>query len=346
MCTLGSVDNQFLTFSMVFALSLCARSAFCQEEGRQGADAVRIEDVEFKNGDLTLHGNLYLPKKPGKYPALIVYHSASGGIRAYPTYQHLADVLPAKGVAVLLFDRRGFGQSQGNFETANFADLASDGIAGIRYLKGRKDIDSRHIGVWGVSQGGWIAPLASVMSKDIAFVIAVSGPGVTPAEQMDYAAAYALREAGYSEQIIKEALAIRASVNAYFRGRLPADQVNQAIAKARTQPWFKLISLSDGLPLDPKVTKWYQEMDFDPIPTLRKIKTPTLFFFGERDRWVPIEESISRIKEATRAIPNSEIHRIKGADHLMSTGKTELSGPISQEYVKLMLEWIQDQIKR
>jgi predicted acyl esterase len=150
MCTLGSVNNQFLTFSMVFALSLCACSAFCEEEGRQGADAVRIEDVEFKNGDLTLHGNLYLPKKPGKYPALIVYHSASGGIRAYPAYQHLADVLPAKGVAVLLFDRRGFGQSQGNFETANFADLASDGIAGIRYLKaGRTSIQD--ISEFGVS---------------------------------------------------------------------------------------------------------------------------------------------------------------------------------------------------
>ena len=256
------------------------------------------------------------------------------------------EAFPAHGVAVLLFDRRGSGKSGGDFQTATFGDLASDGIAGLHYLKTRKDIDRRHIGVWGVSQGGWIAPLAAVMSDEIAFVVVVSGPGVSPAEQMSYSAAYSLREAGYSDEIVKEALKLRALVDSYFRGQSRAEEVRPALAKARSQQWFDLAYVRAELPQNPKTTKWYQEMDFNPLPTLAKLRVPVLFFFGETDRWVPIEESIKKITEATRANPHVNIYRIGGADHLMMTGKPDSGGPVSAEYIKRIAQWIKSQIAK
>jgi pimeloyl-ACP methyl ester carboxylesterase len=306
----------------------------------------RLESVAFKNGATALRGTLYLPKGSGPHPALIAFHAASGGERTFPFYKHLTETLPADGVAVLLFDRRGSGESGGDFETATFADLAADGIAGLHYLKGRRDIDPRRIGVWGVSQGGWIAPLAAVMSGEVAFVVVVSGPGVSPAEQMDYSAVYTLREAGYSDDVVKAALKLRALVNSYYRGQAAAEEVRRALAQARTQPWSDLSYISDELPQNPKTTKWYQEMDFDPVPTLRKLRVPALFFFGETDRWVPIDESIAKIAAATRANAHVQFHRIAGADHLMMTGKPDSGGPVSAEYIKLMTQWIRSQIAK
>jgi alpha/beta superfamily hydrolase len=81
------------------------------------------------------------------------------------------------GMAVLTYDKRGVGGSTGDWNTASFEELASDVVAGFRYMKTRDDIDSTHIGLLGVSQAGWVMPLAALRAKDIAFLISVSGPG-------------------------------------------------------------------------------------------------------------------------------------------------------------------------
>jgi uncharacterized protein len=75
-------------------------------------------------------------------------------------------------------------------------ELCDDGLGAIKYLKSRKEIDAKRIGVWGLSQGGWLGPLAASRSADVAFVIAVSGPGVSPGEQMIVYYANELREQG------------------------------------------------------------------------------------------------------------------------------------------------------
>lgn len=323
------------------AMTACSFS----QTGTVSLYSIKSEPVVFKNDSITLKGTLYLPEMAGKHPAIVAYHSANGGARSYPFYEHLTKDLPAKGFAVLLFDRRGSGESEGNFDAADFRDLAADGIAGIRYLKTRPEIDTARIGAWGVSQGGWIAPLAATMSSDISFLVIVSGCGVSPAEQMSYGAAFALREANYSDQIIDRATRLRASVDSYYRGQEPAEKVRKIVEEARPEPWFNLAYLPGGgnLPPNPQNTKWFQEMDFDPLPTLSKVKVPVLVFFGQTDRWVPIEKSIEKIREATKNNKNVSINRIPGADHLMMIGTSDSGGHVSQEYVEIMLKWLQKQ---
>ena len=93
-----------------------------------------------------------------------------------------ARFLIRRGIAVLGYDKRGVGGSTGDWNTASFEDLAGDVVAAFGYLKTRSDIDATQIGLLGVSQAGWIMPLAAVRAKDLAFVISISGAGVPPAD--------------------------------------------------------------------------------------------------------------------------------------------------------------------
>ena len=195
---------------------------------------------------------------------------------------------------MLLFDRRGSGASDGDFNAATFAVLAADGIAAVTFLRSREEIEPGCVGVWGMSQGGWLAPLAATMSDDIAFVVAVSAPGVSPAAQMDYAAARALRANDQPPGVIERALRVRAVVNDYYRGRAAESQAEQAVAGIRNEPWFGQVFLPNAgdLPRNPTQTKWYTEMDYDPLNAISRVRVPIVFFFAETDAWVPVEESI------------------------------------------------------
>jgi pimeloyl-ACP methyl ester carboxylesterase len=273
---------------------------------------------------------------------VVVFHAANGATRDFHAYQHLSTALPAAGFAVLTYDRRGSGESSGDFTTAAFEDLASDGIAGIALLKSRQDIDPKRIGVWGISQGGWLGPLAAARSRDVAFVVSVSGPGVSPARQMDYAASNALRAAGQPPEVVERALRVRAAVNEYYRGQATARDARQAVESIRLERWFGQVFLpnSGNLPADPGRTKWRVEMDYEPLDPIARVRVPIAFFFAQDDPWVPVEESIANIRKAVGLNPAATIRRIPGADHLMQTGTPDSGGPISEEYLGQLLEWL------
>jgi dienelactone hydrolase len=298
--------------------------------------------VTFRDGDVALSGSLFLPSGRGPHPAVVALHPAGGPTRDFPAFRHLASALPAAGVAVLLFDRRGSSQSTGEFRTASFDDLARDGVAAISYLRQRHDIDPARIGIWGMSQGAWLAILAAAQSSDIAFVVSVSGPGVGPAKQMDYAATYALRASGQSQEIVDRALAAREAVNAYFRGRTSHDEAQRAIAGIRDEPWFDQVFIAPDLPDDPRESKWFREMDYDPMLALARVRVPIAFFFGDIDPWVPVDDSIARIKEATRRNPQVAIWRIAGANHYMATGGGDATTPTSAVYVERLVKWLSE----
>ncbi len=231
--------------------------------------AIKTQDVTFWNGDLRLVGTLHKPNGGGPHSVLVALHGANGGLRTDKIYQHLVTRLPERGIAVLVYDRRGSGESGGDFATADFSDLAQDAIAAIDFLIAHDDIDRGRIGVHGFSQGGWIAPIVAARKLAVAYLIIVSGSGVSPAEQMNYGARYALFEAGYSEIIVERAIALRTNVNDYFRGRLGRDIVQAEIDQVRSEPWFQYSFVSNDLPRNVQESKWYHEMDYDPLPSGR-----------------------------------------------------------------------------
>jgi pimeloyl-ACP methyl ester carboxylesterase len=135
---------------------------------------------------------------------------------------------------------------------------------------------------------------------------------------------------------------IRATVNDYYRGRAARSDAEQAVERVRTEPWFSEIMLpnSGNLPGDPRRSKWYADMDYDPLVALGRIRVPILFFFAETDRWVPVDESIANIRHAMRSNRAVTIVRIRGADHYMETGTPDSGGPTSERYVKRLMEWL------
>jgi len=273
------------------------------------------EEITFRNGDVLFKGILTKPDIDSPYPVVIVIHTSNHGIRDFGVYQHLTKLLPPRGIAVFLYDRRGSGDSTGDFETASFFDLAADAQAAIDHLKMRSDIDAKHIGVWGMSQGGWIAPLAASKSADVSFVIAVSAVGVTPAEQMNYSAEFELRERGFSDEALKRMLELRSLVDEYYRGKADRSEVQGKLDMFQKEAWFPFAYLDEDLPEDPTLEKWYQVMDFDPIPIIRQVNVPVLLLFAENDPWVPIAESIARWEET--GPDDLSIHQIQDANHFM-----------------------------
>jgi hypothetical protein len=147
------------------------------------------EEIAFTNGAVRLGGTLSLPHANGPHPTIVFVHGSGPGDR--DSLRFIADFFLVNGFATVVYGKRA------NWIASSFSDLADDAIAAVRLLKSRADI--REVGLWGVSQGGWLIALAASGSPDVAFVINESGPGTTPEEQMQYMVRTKLRAAGLNE---------------------------------------------------------------------------------------------------------------------------------------------------
>lgn len=310
------------------------------------------QEITFFNGNVRLVGTLHQPASEQPLPALVVTHAANAGTRNDRAYAHLIESLPRQGMAVFVYDRRGHGESGGDWETASFEDLADDALAAVHALQQRDDIDSQRIGLYGISQGGWIAPIAAAKDKGVKFLVIVSGSGVTPAEQMKYGATRALRAAGYGEEDIKHAMHLRDRVDTYYRGHAYGKVVQTEIDTAATEAWFDLAYLpiydDHTLPADPTESKWYYQFDYDPLTVWAKVHQPTLFLYGEDDIWVPIDTSMDLYRDATTHLPNVQFARIMGSDHMMRQlapdGTENPYGEISERYIEMLSGWLQERL--
>jgi dipeptidyl aminopeptidase/acylaminoacyl peptidase len=79
-----------------------------------------------------------------------------------------------RGMAILAFD--GPGQGEGQYDFAIRGDYEVPVKAVIDYVETRKDLDSKRLGMWGVSLGGYYAPRATAFEKRIKACIALGGP--------------------------------------------------------------------------------------------------------------------------------------------------------------------------
>lgn len=143
----------------------------------------QVEDVSFENLTQKIHleGTFTKPKNGTKFPVVLMITGSGPQDRdetmgAHKTFLVIADHLTKLGIAVLRVDDRGIGKSTGNFVAATSADFATDVMAGIEYLKTRKDVDAGKIGLLGHSEGGLIAPYVAARSKDVAFIVMLAGP--------------------------------------------------------------------------------------------------------------------------------------------------------------------------
>jgi pimeloyl-ACP methyl ester carboxylesterase len=294
------------------------------------------EEVTFKNGETTLAGTLVLPPTKGSHPAVVLIHGSGPGLRNQMRF--LPDFFALNGVAALVYDKRGCGASSGDWRKSGFDDLAGDGLAGLELLKNRADINPRQIGLWGISQGGWLVGLAASRSTNVAFIIGVSGPGITPEAQGAFMVEHRMKAAGFSEADLREALSLYQSNSRCAQADRGWDEFEAACKAVQEKPWYN----GDVHPYgagDPELKQWQLIWDYDPIPVLRKVHCPVLSIFGAVDPLVPAQKSADIWKDALAAAGNHDvtIKVFPGADHGITETRNGIQPP---EFFTLQREWL------
>ena len=161
-------------------------------------------------------------------------------------------------------------------------------------------VDAKRVGLWGISQGGWIGPLAAAASDDVAFLVLVASTGVTPSEQMMYAVERQLGLAGYGRDVVERALDLRRRFTDWVHGnaRESDEQLAAELLAGVDEPWWSQVFLPPGLLDEEGRRLWIEEMDFDPRPVFARVRVPTLLFYGEADSWTPVEPSVAAWRAA------------------------------------------------
>src|SRR5271155_5356432 len=227
----GQARVRWAGFVVVLAVAIHLAGCAQRESAAAESGKAREESVRFSSANITLAGTLVLPAGAAPRPAVVLFHGSGPQSRDLFTARWFGE----QGFAALAYDKRGVGESGGDFRTVPFMDLCDDGLAAIAYLKSRTGIDPKRIGVWGLSQGGWLGPLAASRSADVSWVIAVSGPGVSPGEQMIFYYAEELRAKGLSESDVREASALRRKVWTYAESGVGYESAKAELERARSK---------------------------------------------------------------------------------------------------------------
>lgn len=310
---------------------------------------VAVEERRFTSRGAELGGTLLVPRGDRPVAAVVVTHSASSPLGDASLYDHLKTMLPALGIAVFTYDRRGSGRSGTENAGGDYALLADDAAAAVRSLQADPRIDPRRVGIWGLSQGGWIGPLAASRSPDVAFVVSVAAPVVTADVQMIFSSTNHLRANGHSQAEIEQMVATRRAVDDYMRGTGSREAAQVLIDRAKTQPWFKYLYMGETV-RDRSVSGWRKEIENDPLTNLTAVTVPALVLYGANDAVVPVAESVRRLTAVAPKMPNMAVHVVAGADHAMQMAADEKTSldpkhdgterPDSAEYVAVLTRWL------
>jgi pimeloyl-ACP methyl ester carboxylesterase len=308
------------------------------------------EDVRFTHGPVQLAGTLIKPGHPGKRPAVILVHGS--GPQNRDGILPFARFLIRRGMAVLAYDKRGVGGSTGDWTTASFEDLAGDVVAAFDYLQSRPDIDAEQVGLFGVSQAGWIMPLAAVRVTDIAFLISVSGAGVSGAETAIDHARHEMSANGMQPQLVDQIIGIMKLQIAFARTGEGWGQYAAAREKLAT----RLGAPPDNFPATPDHAYW-QSMRrlylYDPGPTLRQLQVPTLALFGELDNNILAEKNTNAWEAALKAAGNRDytLRTLPRANHIHLEAKVGNNAEIKTlrrfvpEYFTTIHQWLATRIR-
>lgn len=328
------------------------------------------EEVAYENKEagITLAGTLTLPPGKGPSPAVLLISGSGPQDRNETIYNHrpfliLADYLTRQGIAVLRVDDRGVGESTGDFSQATSVDFASDVLAGIEYLKTRKEINPEQIGLIGHSEGGLIAPMVAVKSPDVAFIILMAGTGLTGEEILYLQGALISRTMGVSEEDIAKNRQFNEKIFSLIKEEKDEKTIEEKLRQMFMDDWAELNEEEKSRIGDPEVflraqlqsllSPWLKFfLTYDPKPTLNKVKCPVLAINGEKDLQVPPKENLSAIEEALKVGGNQNytIKELPGLNHLFQTAQTGLPAEyakieetISPVALKIISDWILEQ---
>lgn len=328
------------------------------------------EDVTFENksANITLAGSFTYPKEEGKFPAVVLVtgsgpqdrdETLGGGINHKP-FLVLADYLTRNGIAVLRYDDRGIGKSKGNFATATSADFATDAEAAVEYLKTRKEVDSKKIGVAGHSEGGLIAPMVAVNSNDVSYIIMLAGPGLPGKDILLLQGRLISKANGEKEEVIDKSMKLNEKIYDIILSE-EDNAVAEKKIKEAYEDYYNTLDAAEKKEADTQrpiieqsfnqlTSPWFRFfLRFDPRPTLENVTVPVLALNGEKDLQVPPKENLAEIEKALKTGGNKNFKTIllPNLNHLFQDCKTgavseygQIEETFSPEAIKIIKDWI------
>lgn len=255
-------------------------------------------DVTFQNAGVTLHGTIVAPPGGSKLPGLVMIHGS--GTQTRDDYRFEAEAFARQGIATLIYDKRTEGYSL--FERS-YSTLADDALAAVEVLRKRPEVDPARVGVWGLSEGGWVAPLAASKSPHVAFVVTLGANGVQPARQQAWEIENQLRRLGMDGSIV----------------RMGSSTMMRQLVGGGVFP----------------------EAHYDPVPVLKNLRQPVLGLWGAKDVLTPPGEAVRTFRESLahytlRVFPDAQ-HRLRRT----SDGFDKLPG-YAPGYLELVGSWVHD----
>jgi dipeptidyl aminopeptidase/acylaminoacyl peptidase len=326
--------------------------------------------VENRKDNITLAGTLTLPSKEGKYPVVVLI-TGSGPqnrdeeIMGHKPFLVLSDYLTRHGIAVLRCDDRGTFASKGSFARATTFDFATDVEAEVSYLKTRKDIDTKHIGLIGHSEGGIIAPMVAVKDKDVIFIVLMAGTGVSGSNLLLRQQEEIGRASGMTEEKLKETAEINRSAFNIIEQSADSATISQKLTgylnqKMKENPEMDIPKGKSANEIIQQqiaqiTSPWMLNfIKYNPALMLDKVKCPVLAINGDKDLQVSSKVNLPAIENALKKGGNKNytIKELPGLNHLFQECKTGLpqeystiEQTISPLALETMTNWIKEIIK-
>ena len=325
------------------------------------------EEVKFKNhkDNITLAGTLTLPNKDSQFPVVVLI-SGSGPqnrdseILGHKTFLVIADYLTRKGIGVLRFDDRGVAESEGDRAVATSKDFAEDVRAAVGYLKTRKDINPKKIGLIGHSEGGIIAPLVAAGSKDISFIVLLAGTGM-PGDALLLEQSYLVgKSMGLSETVLEEAKKLNEQIYSLVKNEKNTAEAKKQITEILITEFGKSPEAKNMTPEQQQAavagevanisSPWFHYfLTYDPAVSLKNVKCPVLVLNGEKDIQVSSKTNTTAIKNTLEKSGNKKVTVIEypNLNHLFqqcTTCTIGEYGTLEETFSPLVLQQISDWI--
>jgi pimeloyl-ACP methyl ester carboxylesterase len=301
------------------------------EASVSSSDLVR-EKFLVQSGDLQLEAELIMPVGGREVKPAVIFVPGSGD-SLYQNYagglveKYVQNVFFPRDMAVLYVNKRGMGQSEGNWLYNDFQGRADDIYAAVQYLQEHPLIDRDNIGLIGHSQGGWIAGLVAAQHDDVAFFVSLAGPTTTVEEQMEDMYENDFRCQGYEGAELERRTASRLNTTRF------------GASVGRIIP-VGMIGFDAGI------------IDYDPREALQTVSSPGLLVFGENDALVPADQNLARFDEIfdrhppehlAAAVINDANHSFRLVDAPCTSRAESLRLPLSEELITLLHDWLTEQ---
>jgi uncharacterized protein len=331
----------------------------CDSEGVRfdGAPGTRVAfdvtDTRFAVEDAVLAGRLVMPRGSARVPIVVLVHGSEYD-SAREDYA-LQRLFPAAGIGAFVYDKRGTGESTGDY-TQQYLVLANDAIAALQEAKRLAGGRAGRVGYQGGSQGGWVAPLAALMGP-VDFVVVSFGLAISPLQEDRSAIALDVTRHGYGADVMAKAMEIADAsatiLNSNFQEGY--DKLDAVRARYRTEPWFHDIHgdvtwvLLDKSPEELRVAgpKLFAgvPLHYDPMPVLRNLTVPQLWILGEDDADAPSAETVRRLRALSAAGHPISVAVFPHAEHGIyeyetTADGTRLSTRQPDGYFRLMQDFI------